>query len=261
MRETINGMWVGKKLTRMELLTIKSFQQHGHKFNLWVYDEIETQLPDDTILCDANDVIPFDDVFAYTSGGSAGSFAGFSDVWRFAFLYKFGGWYVDMDVCCLRPFDFQREILIRQNRFNGDPTANIIRLPAKHPFAKAYSDMVSRLVVQSNVDFYLPLSILGVCVAEYGMQQYFADYEQFVNILPYQPASYVKQNPKLAGFEQTWRQIGRNTAELDQCPLEVLLGRPYAFHWGNERLQQEHIDKNTPTPNSIYASMVERYGA
>lgn len=65
---TIQGMWKGPRLSPMELLTIRSFQAHGHRFVLWLYDELETPLPPDTVTRDASEIIARDQVFGGREG-------------------------------------------------------------------------------------------------------------------------------------------------------------------------------------------------
>ena len=61
----VNGLWIGSRLTLVELLTIRSFLYNGHDFYLWVYDEILTPLPEGVTLKDATEIIPAKDVFSY----------------------------------------------------------------------------------------------------------------------------------------------------------------------------------------------------
>ena len=37
----IHGLWIGNKMSALELLTIHSFLQHGFQFHLWTYQQIE----------------------------------------------------------------------------------------------------------------------------------------------------------------------------------------------------------------------------
>ena len=56
-------------------------------------------------MCDANAVLPESDVFAYGSGPAKGSFAAFSDLFRFRMLAEHGGIWSDADMLCLKPLD------------------------------------------------------------------------------------------------------------------------------------------------------------
>lgn len=98
----IQGMWFGESLSTLEILCMKSFMSNGHEFHLYVYEELHG-IPQGVVVKDANKIIPKDQIKEFRW------FAGFSDFFRYSMLAQNGGWYVDMDVICLRPFDFTYE--------------------------------------------------------------------------------------------------------------------------------------------------------
>ena len=59
------------------------------------------------VLMDANQIIPEKDIF--TAHG--GSYAIFSDWFRWSLLYEKGNFWVDMDVICLKPFVFNEDLV------------------------------------------------------------------------------------------------------------------------------------------------------
>ena len=83
----IHSLWVGEELSALELLTIHSFLEHGHEFNLWVYDDIKTPLPKGVIIRDGNGILKRQKIFLYqhgeASGFGKGSVVGFSEIFRF----------------------------------------------------------------------------------------------------------------------------------------------------------------------------------
>ena len=52
--KVINGLWIGERLSAIELLTVKSFIANGHEFHLWVYHELDNVLLENVILKDAS---------------------------------------------------------------------------------------------------------------------------------------------------------------------------------------------------------------
>ena len=108
----VHGLWIGDWLGPMQLLTIKSFMAHGYDFHLWAYNQNVAPLPAGVELKDAGELIPENQVFKYPPNGpldvsfGTGSYAGFSDIFRYKVLYEHGGWYTDMDVTCLKRPDF-----------------------------------------------------------------------------------------------------------------------------------------------------------
>ena len=90
----VNALWIGKQLSKLELLTLHSFIAHGHSFKLWLYDELENDLPESIEIGDASVIIPREKVFSYRNqnsfGHGKGSYAGFSDIFRYKLLHEHG---------------------------------------------------------------------------------------------------------------------------------------------------------------------------
>ena len=138
-REPVASLWIGKPLTAVERLCITSFLANGHPFHLYVYEEIGN-IPAETTIRDAREILPENKVFSQSYDGGSNSITGFSDMFRYELLLKHGGWWVDMDVICLRPLDFPEEIVFG-NHDEGGIMNTIIKFPSGHPLMR---DMASR---------------------------------------------------------------------------------------------------------------------
>jgi hypothetical protein len=127
----IQGLWVGGRLTAMERLSLRSFLAHGHPYHLYSYDAVPN-LPAGAELRPAAEVLPASAVFRYSSA-AGGSFAAFSNLFRYRLLHQRGGWWADTDVVCLRPFDFtaERVFASERRREGGEVCAScVLRAPA-----------------------------------------------------------------------------------------------------------------------------------
>ena len=128
----IQSLWIGKSLSRLEQLCIQSFIDHGHEFHLYAYADI-AGMPHGATIKDANSILPESEIFTYRGG----SYAGFSNWFRYALLAKCGGFYVDMDTVCIRPFDFGEDIVLNNSVVNPTDSAfistNPICMPKGHP--------------------------------------------------------------------------------------------------------------------------------
>jgi hypothetical protein len=120
--DVVQSIWLGR-VSVMERLAIASFIANGHPFHLYSYEELE-DLPAGAILMDASEVLPIDWVLR----DSRGSLAGFSDVFRYKLLLEKGGWWVDTDIVCLQPWDFEDEYVFA---LEPDLTvgSSVIRVP------------------------------------------------------------------------------------------------------------------------------------
>jgi hypothetical protein len=94
------GLWHGPPLERVLHACLQSFIEQGHIFHLYVYEHVD--VPPAVVLMDANEVIPFDEVFYYRDPTTGRQDLGpFSDLFRYRLLHRRGEWWVDVDTVCL----------------------------------------------------------------------------------------------------------------------------------------------------------------
>ena len=96
----IQSLWIGDRLSTMEKLCISSFLQNVNDFHLYTYDKVKG-VPEGTVIKDANEIVPSDMIFKYKEHNS---YAGFSNIFRYKLLFDKGGYWVDTDNVCLKPF-------------------------------------------------------------------------------------------------------------------------------------------------------------
>src|SRR5262245_26603865 len=119
----VQSLWIGPRLTAMERLAVQSFLDHGHAYHLYCYDVVDGVPPGATIL-NGREILPEDEIFGYADGFAKGSVAAFSNLFRYKLLLDRGGWWVDADVVCLRPFDIADERLWASEKL--DPPGGLI---------------------------------------------------------------------------------------------------------------------------------------
>jgi hypothetical protein len=100
MKIVVQSLWIGDRLSPLEVMCIKSFLDNGHDFHLYTYGDIKN-IPLNTTIKDANEILPESEIFRYNNG----SVSAFSNWFRYKLLYERGGWWVDTDIVCNKPFD------------------------------------------------------------------------------------------------------------------------------------------------------------
>ena len=98
-KDIIQSLWVGTELSTMEKLSIRSFLSHGHPFHLYTYGPVKG-IPSGTLIKDANEIVDEATIKRFQN------LQNFSDWFRYCLVFARGGWWVDLDTVCLRPFDF-----------------------------------------------------------------------------------------------------------------------------------------------------------
>ena len=131
---TIQSLWIGDRLSRIEILSIQSFLQNGHTYHLYAYSDVDG-IPEGVTVKDANAVIP--EKFIFRTGGSLSIFA---DWFRQELLFACGGYWVDLDTVCLKPLVFEDPIVL--GKFDGGKVANgLMRFPKHHEVTRLLADI------------------------------------------------------------------------------------------------------------------------
>jgi hypothetical protein len=131
--DPIQMLWIGE-LSKLERMALASFVANGHIVHLYAYDEL-AGVPAGVQVIDAREILPEERIFRYgpEAGAGEGSLANFANLFRYKLLYERGGWWVDADVVCLRPFDFDA------------PTLEALRRPDVWGFVRRLADELERV--------------------------------------------------------------------------------------------------------------------
>lgn len=271
----VQSLWIGEQLSPIEQLCARSFLHHGHEFILYVYDE-PAGVPDGVRIKDANAILPASAVFMH----NIGTYAIFSDWFRWALLYRCGGWWVDMDVVCLKPFMFDEALVFGGDkniatgsgkRGSGFCHIDVLSFPAGHAFCKhmlercahpnrlvAYDTWrdrarkLKRIMLRRGREFTNWGEAGGpygfTCALEYhGLLQFAKPYELF--------------SPYLAYPRKQWqRMLLEQFAGNIDGDGDALFPGSYSFHIGNEFLRLDGYDKSKPFPApSLLGRLSEHY--
>jgi hypothetical protein len=168
----VNGLWIGNVLSRLELLTMSSFLAHGHEFHLWTYSELVTPIPSAVIIRNADEILPRQMVYRRMkideeTGVGRGSFAGFSDIFRYKLLYEKGGYWADMDITCLKPLDFSEPYVFRPHRVGV--VGNLMKCPAKSTLMRLTFERAQRDI---DCGWHFGNRALSDTVTELGLNHY-----------------------------------------------------------------------------------------
>jgi len=224
MNDIIQGLWVGNELSVMEQLSIASFLRNGHEYHLYVYEDVKT-IPSGTTIKDGNEILPAARIFQYKQQAS---YAGFSNFFRYRLVLERGGWWVDTDTICLKPFDFEAEYVFSSEFAMGQEFINsgIFKAPAG-------SDVIS--YAWSVCDAKDPNAIvwgetgprlMAAAVREFSLERFTQPPEVFCPI----------------GYAD-WHKVLEPDADLN------LSDRSYGIHLWNERWRAAGQDKNAKYPD------------
>ncbi len=238
MSNIIQCLWIGRCLSPLEQLSIRSFLANGHEVQLYVYEQIEG-VPCGTRIRNAEHVLPRASQFLYREYPS---YAGFANFFRYRLLLEKGGWWVDLDTICLRPFDFASNyVFSSEDVLEGGTKANVgaTKVPAG-------CDLMADLWRQCEA-FDVSKLAWGQCgpnlMAE-SIRRH--KLNQFV------------QSPQAFCPLAWWEWERALSHDVGYEPPEDA----YAIHLWNEMWRRAAIDKFTPAPaGSLYAQLHDRFPA
>lgn len=232
----IHLLWIGSHLSLLEKLCLASFTSLGYTCWLWAYDEdLSAQVGHGVLVKDAREIIPEDQVFRYSFGNEfghgKGSYAGFSDLFRYKVLYEFGGWWSDMDITCLRPLPEGNPYVFRKHDVLP-VVGNLIKVPPASPLMSACYDRSLRSVHAKNRDWLLPVKILNEEIER-------------LDLLPFRQNF---TNP------DRWEYVRYFRAHTANLPAHWC-----AFHWMNEEWRARKLSKDEVYSGSMLHQLCSRF--
>ena len=245
----IQFLWVGGTLSLMEQLSLTSFVKHAHPVHLYTYEGV-TNVPAGVQLMDGREILGAERIFKYKREGS---YAGFSNIFRYKLLLDRGDFWSDIDVVCMRPWDFADEYV-----FSGAVQRRFFGLGAE------------RLFIQSCVIKCPP----GSAVMQYCYDTSSAKNPQDLvwgeigpNLLDeavhrFNHVPHVQKNGAFTIVD--WRRAGQlvSGSPLAVFKVKRAANRPgtYGVHLYNEIWRQSGFDKNGTFPSkSLFETLKRRY--
>jgi mannosyltransferase OCH1-like enzyme len=231
----IQSFWFGKTISTMEQLCIASFLKNGHTVDIYTYDEI-LNLPKEVNQLDANQILNKELIFFDSSGG----IAAFSDWFRYKLLYDKGGWWIDLDVVCLKPFNISDDFCFATENFSSDYqtgiTCCVIKAQARAEFLGVILDHINSFENHQNVAW----GQFGPGLIHSVLKNF--DSDKFVQ-------------PVKTFCPVDWTEMGALINEERELPAEAL-----AIHMWNNLWRLNNMDKEfSYHPNCIYEQLKSLY--
>lgn len=216
---------------------MQSFLDHGHEFHLYTYASVGG-VPESAVIKDGNEILPEQQ----PTCGKVRHVASLSDYFRYALLNQKGGYWVDMDIICLRPFDLPDPVILVDMVGDLSCFENcLLRFPAGHPLMKAMQELCANR-----------LHMKGLSRTKLGG-----------------PPILTEQIHKLQLQHLAWRKsvfLLSHSREVDcfndayQCGLHFPADQ-YALHLLNHTLGKMGIDKNAQfDAESLFEQLKSRHG-
>jgi hypothetical protein len=140
----VNFFWAGDNFDYINYMCIQSHVKVGHQIIIWLYGEI----PDsqhwynldfsNIIVIDASDIF---DISSFMKHSDA-NFRTASALWRFTFLYKYGGWYSDCDAFAIKEWPNSEWVLCSGEEDEDLLSIGVLKTPPKE---EMFLDMIDNI--------------------------------------------------------------------------------------------------------------------
>jgi mannosyltransferase OCH1-like enzyme len=237
MNGTVQGLWIGSDLSAMEHLSISSFLKNGHEYHLYTYGHVGN-IPAGTVVKDGEEILPSSMIFQYQQHKS---YSAFSNFFRYKLLLEKGGWWIDTDLVCLKPFDFPEEYVFSSERAVGKEFINsgAIKAPAASGLLAYAWEICQKKNREELVWGEIGPRLMADAIKRFSLERYVKRYDVFC------PIGYSEWN-KILDSDITW-EFGEET---------------YAIHLWNEFWRRADQDKNRRYhPNCLYEQLNRKYAS
>ena len=175
----VQSLWIGPELSTLEQLCCHSFIKCGHIFHLYTYEKVDN-IPSEVKVLDANQIIPFSELEMIKKDQLP-----FSDIFRYKMLYEKGGYWVDLDMICLKKLNFKEPYIFSSERTiqkgglrnrKGTFTSNIgiLKAPKKSEFyLKVYEESIKKIKKKGKSSKPIEFMVLmKKYIPAYNLQKY-----------------------------------------------------------------------------------------
>ncbi|RZK39273.1 MAG: hypothetical protein EOO90_19345 [Pedobacter sp.] len=239
----VQSLWIGSQLSNVERLCIQSFLDCGHAFHLYTYEKINNA-PIGTTILDARSILPEEKIFRYKKGWAKDSVSGFADIFRLEMIKKNGGWWVDMDIICLKKLDFKDDLVFCSSfepEYGSLVNNCIFKAPKDSFFLNYCLQEIEKLDV-TTMDFGLAGPFLfQKAIKALKLEKMVRPYDEF------NPISWKFIADVVLGkmpFKEKLKEIVRPVFKPQTMKGRVVSKNAYTLHLWNEVWKAGKLDKN-----------------
>lgn len=233
----VQSLWIGGKLSNLEILCINSFLKNNINFKLYCYQEIEN-LPQGVIIADGREILPESEIFCYQTGKGKGSFSAFSNIFRYYMLYLKGGIWVDMDLICVKNLESSNDYMFacEQSNTGTNVASCFIMCPPKSDIMKYCYEKSVKFDRQTLEWSVIGPKLLSQGIDKFKLNKYIKGYQKFCPIKFKDWKKIIEPNQNF-NFENT-----------------------VAIHFWNEKWRRGGVDKNDSFESTtLYSQLKNKY--
>ena len=240
---TVQSLWVGNRLSRMEYYSIKSFLKLGYTFILYTYEPV-ANIPKGTKVKRGSEIIPKNEIFRLKK-----TYLPFADIFRYKMLYMNGGYWVDLDMIAIKRFNFTEPYIFSSERTMLEGSlifkdkrkqiANIgvLKAPKGSPF---YKELYERCMEienkKTNKDKLRYMRALREMITKYNYEKYVKGPELFCQLdWWYAKDAFIPNYTPGGNFKPKYGVHTPNGISISE-----ILSKPYTIHFWRDLVTKKY---------------------
>ncbi|WP_166418605.1 glycosyltransferase family 2 protein [Cochlodiniinecator piscidefendens] len=258
---TISGLWIGETLTYIEQLSMTSFVAEGHVYQLFTYGPLEG-VPEGVVIRNAADILPLEKDLGDYSYDDVEILA---DRFKYRLLIAENTIWADLDMLCLRPWDFGDDPVVCWQRQDKQIAGAALRLPASSPSLQAISavaddpapvpawlkgdDLTDAQTAKDKGQPIAPANLKRGLFGVHGLTHFLKKSGEVANILParsFFPCEFKERN---------------DLFDANDPVTPKLTDQSYGVHMWGRRLRRSALSGETrlPVATSFFGKMLAKY--
>jgi hypothetical protein len=250
--DLIQTLWIGPALGSMEQMCLTSFVRHGHRVRLFTYGPVKN-VPSGVEVAAATEIPPWSAAFRTRDGG----YANFADVFRYKLLAERGGWWVDCDVVCVRPWQVAQPTLAASTEEKDHGRiANVfvLRAPAGSELMRACFAAANALGEEKFIFAHTGPFLLNRLVREAHLEHILASPGRFAPV-PWNAVQYFAVTRPFLRHVFHLKNLVRRRHLVPRFSSETIGVHLWSGMWA-----QAELDRDRPLPaTSLYAQYRRQY--
>jgi len=253
-RKELTSLWIGKEFNKLSKLAVTSWLRLGYKVNLYINQNFKLpldlksfELNGQLNFCNANDIL---------NTKKIKDILPFSDLWRYTYLYNYGGTWIDADMVLLKSLPDDNIIISSEHTFQSGAykskeskicNIGVLRMPKDCSILKSIIDKINDKGLD-NTEFCDNMKLFRTIINKSYYKNFIVEPEVYCAV-PW-------WNCKEMYYDIKYKK----KYDVDVKSNDWIINNSIGLHkWNNFTFNKHEIDFSKIKVNSIYHRLFHHY--
>jgi len=253
-RKELTSLWIGKEFNKLSKLAVTSWLRLGYKVNLYINQNFKLpldlksfELNGQLNFCNANDIL---------NTKKIKDILPFSDLWRYTYLYNYGGTWIDADMVLLKSLPDDNIIISSEHTFQSGAykskeskicNIGVLRMPKDCSILKSIIDKINDKGLD-NTEFCDNMKLFRTIINKSYYKNFIVEPDEYCPI------------PWFNCKEMYYDIKYKKKYDVDVKSNDWIINNSIGLHkWNNFTFNKHEIDFSKIKVNSIYHRLFHHY--